>query len=84
MISTTEIIQNPTAGGGATTMPDCTYQVLQGGPTGAPISYAVIGEAVYHKWTCSGPQASLYCMTVHSCAVDDGQGTSQQLLDSNG
>lgn len=30
------------------------------------------------------PQERLYCLTVHSCEVDDGHGHVQRLLDADG
>lgn len=33
-------------------MPVCEYQILDGGPTGEPVQFTVIGQQVYHKWTC--------------------------------
>ena len=33
-------------------MPVCRYEILDGGPTGSPIKFALIGQQVYHKWTC--------------------------------
>ena len=33
-------------------MPICRYEILEGGPNGDIIKYALIGDQVYHKWTC--------------------------------
>jgi hypothetical protein len=33
-------------------MPVCRYEILTGGPTGTPVKFALIGDSVYHKWTC--------------------------------
>ncbi|KHN83072.1 Cuticlin-1 [Toxocara canis] len=65
-------------------LPTCKYEVLKGGANGEAVKYAVIGEVVYHKWTCSGAHDNAYCMTVHSCTVDDGQGSRQQIIDPAG
>jgi hypothetical protein len=79
-------------------MPVCKYEVLADGPTGNKVTYAKIGDHVYHKWSCasetrlnpSGAAANasatdaIFCMTVHTCFVDDGQGQKVQLLDENG
>ncbi|VDP05833.1 unnamed protein product [Heligmosomoides polygyrus] len=35
-------------------------------------------------WTCESDNATQYCMTVHSCTADDGQGSGQQLIDDKG
>ena len=48
------------------------------------MKFAKIGESVYHKWTCTTASGALYCMTVHTCTVDDGQGEKRILLDSKG
>ncbi|KAI1719232.1 cuticlin-1 [Ditylenchus destructor] len=91
-----------------TTLPKCSYEVLNKDEKGHVISFATIGQPVYHRWVCQprtnnkagggsettytngNPPANgdederLYCLTVHSCEVDDGQGNVQKLLDSNG
>ncbi|VDM29433.1 unnamed protein product [Toxocara canis] len=64
--------------------PNDPPRVLKGGANGEAVKYAVIGEVVYHKWTCSGAHDNAYCMTVHSCTVDDGQGSRQQIIDPAG
>ncbi|VDN05717.1 unnamed protein product [Thelazia callipaeda] len=65
-------------------MPVCKYEVLDGSPTGPPVSYAVIGQMVYHKWTCETNVENQFCMVVHSCFVDDGNGDRVQLIDEQG
>uniref|UniRef100_A0A0M3JR70 ZP domain-containing protein n=1 Tax=Anisakis simplex TaxID=6269 RepID=A0A0M3JR70_ANISI len=65
-------------------MPVCRYEVLDGSPTGPPIFYAAIGQMVYHKWSCETSTENQFCMTVHSCYVDDGNGDRVQLIDENG
>uniref|UniRef100_A0A914V744 ZP domain-containing protein n=1 Tax=Plectus sambesii TaxID=2011161 RepID=A0A914V744_9BILA len=65
-------------------MPVCRYEVLSGGPTGAPVLYAKVGDTVYHKWTCDTETVDTFCMVVHSCKVDDGAGDIIQLLDQQG
>ncbi|VDM75054.1 unnamed protein product [Strongylus vulgaris] len=35
-------------------------------------------------WTCEAEDNLQYCMTVHSCTADDGQGIGQQLIDERG
>lgn len=65
-------------------MPNCTYQVLQPPPGTGIIKYAQVGDAVYHKWNCVGGDAEMFCITVHSCSVDDGQGQTLTLIDHAG
>ena len=77
-------------------LPKCRYEVLNSDENGHVISFATIGQEVYHRWVCQSTipealkavgdsaQPPLYCLTVHSCEVDDGQGNMQKLLDANG
>ncbi|KAK5966103.1 ZP domain-containing protein [Trichostrongylus colubriformis] len=39
---------------------------------------------VYRKWTCEAEQADTFCMVVHSCFVDDGNGERVQLINEKG
>uniref|UniRef100_A0A915ATU2 ZP domain-containing protein n=2 Tax=Parascaris univalens TaxID=6257 RepID=A0A915ATU2_PARUN len=81
---TTELFDSRNNAAREALMPICKYEVLKGGADGEPLKYATIGELVYHKWTCSGVYDAIYCMTVHSCVVDDGQGNRQEILDERG
>ncbi|KAK6032634.1 zona pellucida-like domain protein, partial [Ostertagia ostertagi] len=65
-------------------MPVCKYEVLDGSPVGKPVYYATVGQMVYHKWTCEAEQADTFCMIVHSCFVDDGNGERVQLINEKG
>ncbi|VDN56971.1 unnamed protein product [Dracunculus medinensis] len=65
-------------------MPICRYEILDGGPTGQPIQFALIGQQVYHKWTCDSETVDTFCAIVHSCFVDDGNGDTVQLLNEEG
>lgn len=65
-------------------MPVCRYDILDTGPTGQPIKFALIGQQVYHKWTCETETTDIFCMTVHTCFVDDGAANRVQILDDNG
>ncbi|VDN27779.1 unnamed protein product [Gongylonema pulchrum] len=65
-------------------MPICRYEILEGGPTGSPIKYALIGQQVYHKWTCDSETVDTFCAVVHSCFVDDGNGDTVEILDESG
>lgn len=59
-------------------------KILDGGPTGQPIQFALIGQQVYHKWTCDSETVDTFCAIVHSCFVDDGNGDTVQLLNEEG
>ena len=49
------------------------------------VRFALVGEAVYHKWTCDTETTDTFCMTVYGCFVDDGtQQDTIQLLDDEG
>jgi hypothetical protein len=65
-------------------MPICRYEILEGGPTGQPVQFALVGDQVYHKWTCDTETVDTFCMVVHSCFVDDGNGDRVDLLDGDG
>ncbi|KAF1752011.1 hypothetical protein GCK72_018565 [Caenorhabditis remanei] len=66
------------------TMPDCTYQILVGGPFGEPVRFGLVGQQVYHQWKCENDNEDSFCMVVHTCSADDGKGEHAFLLDSNG
>ncbi|GMT08512.1 hypothetical protein PENTCL1PPCAC_30686 [Pristionchus entomophagus] len=66
-------------------IPSCRYEILSGGPSGNAVSFARIGDSVYHKWSCDAEVLDVYCMRVHSCSVYDGQGGSPvTVVDVNG
>ncbi|KAF8363619.1 cut-4, partial [Pristionchus pacificus] len=66
-------------------IPTCRYEILAGGPSGNAVSFARIGDNVYHKWSCDAEVLDVYCMRVHSCSVYDGQGGSPvTVVDVNG
>lgn len=77
----------------AVAMPPCRYEVLNNEPGVSiplgtsyltPVRYARVGQSVIHKWQCNAEAVGLFCMTVHSCTVDDGLGHSVRLLDEAG
>ncbi|GMT06323.1 hypothetical protein PENTCL1PPCAC_28497 [Pristionchus entomophagus] len=68
----------------AVPMPICRYDILEGGPNGEPINFALVGQQVYHKWTCESETVDTFCMVVHSCTVDDGNGDTIQILNDEG
>lgn len=59
-------------------------QILDGGPSGQPIQFAIIGQQVYHKWTCDSETVDTFCAIVHSCFVDDGNGDKVELINEDG
>jgi hypothetical protein len=65
-------------------MPVCRYEILDSGPTGAPVEFAVVGQPIYHKWTCDSETIDTFCMIVHSCFVDDTNGDQVQLIREDG
>uniref|UniRef100_A0A914QEG9 ZP domain-containing protein n=1 Tax=Panagrolaimus davidi TaxID=227884 RepID=A0A914QEG9_9BILA len=81
MIPPTDI---PSVNDAGAASPKCKYEVLEENENGPPLSFAAIGQPVYHKWSCETSSADMHCLTVHSCMVDDGQGLKQDLLDSDG
>lgn len=50
------------------------------------------GQPIIHRWSCapesdedgSTSTSTEYCLTVHTCTIDDGHGNEQKLLDYNG
>lgn len=65
-------------------MPVCRYEILDAANDGQVVQFALIGQAVYHKWTCDTDTVDTFCMTVHSCFVDDGAGDRLDLIDEGG
>ncbi|KAE9552850.1 hypothetical protein FO519_003963 [Halicephalobus sp. NKZ332] len=65
-------------------MPVCRYEILDGGPTGKPVQFAVVGQQVYHNFKCDSETTDTFCMVVHDCFVDDGNGEKVETLDGNG
>lgn len=44
----------------------------------------MIGQQVYHKWSCDSETLNTFCAIVHTCFVDDGAGDRVELLDTKG
>ncbi|VDK17365.1 unnamed protein product [Anisakis simplex] len=65
-------------------MPVCSYEILNGGPNGEPVSYAIVGQQVYHKWTCDTETQNTFCMIVQSCFIDDGRGNKVEMINEEG
>jgi hypothetical protein len=64
-------------------MPICRYEILDAAD-GQIVQFAIIGMPVFHKWTCDTDTVDTFCMTVHSCFVDDGAGDRLDLIDEGG
>jgi len=64
-------------------MPVCRYEILDS-PTGQVVRFAIIGQPVFHKWTCDTDTVNTFCMTVHTCFVDDGAGDRLDLINEQG
>ncbi|VDN50334.1 unnamed protein product [Dracunculus medinensis] len=64
-------------------MPRCRYEVVD--PiTMQPLNIVSVGDKLLHKWICDSTAPSLWCMTVHSCFVEDGSGTQFVILNDDG
>ncbi|CAD5209461.1 unnamed protein product [Bursaphelenchus xylophilus] len=64
-------------------MPRCRYEVLD--PfTKKPVSIVSVGNKLLHRWVCDSGSPDLWCMTVHSCFVEDGSGTEIVILNDKG
>ncbi|KAL7077508.1 hypothetical protein ACQ4LE_003363 [Meloidogyne hapla] len=75
MIPTTELIDTAR-------MPLCTYTVRRGSVNGPIVTYANVGEPVFHVWQCD---SDMFSMLVHNCFVDDGAGKDRKpLIDEHG
>ncbi|CAK5009800.1 unnamed protein product [Meloidogyne enterolobii] len=75
MIPTTELIDTAR-------MPLCTYTVRRGSVNGPIVTYASVGEPVFHVWQCD---SDMFSMLVHNCFVDDGAGKDRKpLIDEHG
>ncbi|PAV81770.1 hypothetical protein WR25_17511 [Diploscapter pachys] len=61
-----------------------SIHVLKSNEKGELLQYATIGDVVYHKWSCTSQAKNKFCMTVHSCSVDDGQGNGQLIINEQG
>ncbi|KAI1730674.1 cuticlin-1 [Ditylenchus destructor] len=64
-------------------MPRCRYEVVDP-VTQNPVSVVSVGSKLLHKWICDSTAPNLWCMTVHSCFVEDGSGTEFVILNDEG
>uniref|UniRef100_A0A914VHY9 ZP domain-containing protein n=1 Tax=Plectus sambesii TaxID=2011161 RepID=A0A914VHY9_9BILA len=65
-------------------MPQCRYELLEGGLHGPPVHFGKVGQAVFHKWSCQAEDKEMFCMVVHSCVVNDGRGDVVEVIDGDG
>ncbi|KAK6034436.1 zona pellucida-like domain protein [Cooperia oncophora] len=63
------------------TMPKCEYSVRRDSPNGPTLTYANVGETVYHVWECNPPDMG---MLVKKCFVTDGDGEDHAVIDYDG
>uniref|UniRef100_A0A0N5AR60 ZP domain-containing protein n=1 Tax=Syphacia muris TaxID=451379 RepID=A0A0N5AR60_9BILA len=61
-------------------MPTCTYSVRRNSPNGQELTFANVGEKIYHVWECTGAEMG---MIVKNCIVTNGE-EKHIVLDSNG
>ncbi|KAL6732409.1 hypothetical protein Aduo_003171 [Ancylostoma duodenale] len=64
-------------------MPRCRYEVIDP-ETRDTVDVVTVGSKLLHRWTCESSAPDLWCMTVHSCHVEDGSGTTFSILDDKG
>ncbi|KAL3997464.1 Zona pellucida-like domain family protein [Acanthocheilonema viteae] len=62
-------------------LPTCEYSVRRDGINGPQLTFANVGETVFHVWVCNGVGMG---MLVKKCFVTDGEGTDHPVLDFNG
>uniref|UniRef100_A0A914V3S2 ZP domain-containing protein n=1 Tax=Plectus sambesii TaxID=2011161 RepID=A0A914V3S2_9BILA len=62
-------------------MPKCEYTVRRDSPNGPLVTFAEVGDTVFHVWDCHGPDMG---MMVKKCFVTDGKGEDHAVLDSDG
>ncbi|XGW19947.1 hypothetical protein V3C99_003622 [Haemonchus contortus] len=62
-------------------MPKCEYSVRRDSPNGPTLTYANVGEMVYHVWECNPPDMG---MLVKKCFVTDGDGEDHAVIDYDG
>ncbi|VIO95410.1 cuticlin 1 precursor, putative [Brugia malayi] len=62
-------------------LPTCEYTVRRDGINGPQLTFANVGETVFHVWVCDGVGMG---MLVKKCFVTDGESTDHSVLDSDG
>ncbi|XGW23940.1 hypothetical protein V3C99_005836 [Haemonchus contortus] len=64
-------------------MPRCRYEVIDPETKNA-VDVVTVGSKLLHRWVCDSTSPDFWCMTVHSCHVEDGSGTTFTILDDRG
>ncbi|CAI4227626.1 unnamed protein product [Auanema sp. JU1783] len=62
-------------------MPKCEYSVRRDSPNGPTLTFANVGETVFHVWECSPADMG---MLVKKCFVTDGDGEDHAVVDFDG
>uniref|UniRef100_A0A158P762 ZP domain-containing protein n=1 Tax=Angiostrongylus cantonensis TaxID=6313 RepID=A0A158P762_ANGCA len=62
-------------------MPKCDYSVRRDSPNGPTLTFANVGDTVYHVWECNPPDMG---MVVKKCFVTDGDGENHAVIDYDG
>ncbi|KAK0404543.1 hypothetical protein QR680_017500 [Steinernema hermaphroditum] len=71
----TEVLQNEMP------KPECVYTIRKDEIDGPILRYAKVGDQVVHRWECN---SDIYGLLVHSCYVDDAQGSKELVIDEHG
>ncbi|KJH41971.1 hypothetical protein DICVIV_12055 [Dictyocaulus viviparus] len=64
-------------------MPRCRYEVIDP-ETKETVEVVTVGTKLLHRWICESTAPDFWCMTVHSCHVEDDTGTTFSILDEKG
>uniref|UniRef100_A0A915PVN0 ZP domain-containing protein n=1 Tax=Setaria digitata TaxID=48799 RepID=A0A915PVN0_9BILA len=62
-------------------LPTCDYSVRRDSINGPQLTFANVGETVFHVWECNGAGMG---MLVKKCFVTDGEGADHAVLDFDG
>uniref|UniRef100_A0A183CPG3 ZP domain-containing protein n=1 Tax=Globodera pallida TaxID=36090 RepID=A0A183CPG3_GLOPA len=62
-------------------MPSCHYSVHSTSVDGAELSWANVGDVVFHVWECRGPEMGIL---IKKCFVTDGDGEDHAVVDEDG
>ncbi|KAL3123440.1 hypothetical protein niasHT_004612 [Heterodera trifolii] len=62
-------------------MPTCHYSVHSESIDGAQLTWANVGDVVFHVWECRGPEMGIL---IKKCFVTDGDGEDHAVVDEDG